>query len=78
MSEMPPPMVRAYASAYRCTDCDSETKVMTDTEHPGIWRISVFHDAGCPVLAGHVSPAGAGLKAAAQTPGALYVGPVKS
>lgn len=71
-----PPAVRAYANTYECTDCDSETKLAPDIDQSGIWRITVLHDDGCPVLTGHVSRIEAGAGAAARVPGTAYIGQV--
>lgn len=52
----PPPAVRRYAKTVRCTDCHSETGKPWLDEH-GMWHVALRHDAWCPVLNGHVSPA---------------------
>lgn len=69
----PPASVVAYARAYQCGDCNSDTELVPDPIAPGAWKVNVYHDDGCPVLNGHVSLNGAGEGAAAQVPGTLYV-----
>lgn len=59
----PPISVAAYATAYRCTDCDSEPGAITQ-DALGIWHVEIKHDERCPVLTGHVSPNEASLAAA--------------
>lgn len=42
-----PTSVRAYANAYRCPDCDSETATPYTDAH-GVWHLEVRHDETCP------------------------------
>ncbi len=41
-----PASIRAFAAAYRCPDCLSETT--RPVQDRGIWRIEVRHDDTCP------------------------------
>lgn len=43
-----PPELRAYAAAYRCPDCLSETAQPVADEF-GVWHINVHHDETCPL-----------------------------
>lgn len=71
---VPPAAAAAYARAYRCTDCNSETELVSDPAVPGLWTLKVFHDDGCPVLTGQVPKTGAALTALADVPGtSMYV-----
>lgn len=70
----PPANIAAFAAAYQCADCDSETELVPDPLLPGLWRLKVMHDEGCPVLNGRVSKVDAAQAAAEQTPGrTLYL-----
>ncbi len=42
-----PPKVQAFAAAYRCPDCLSETPQPVQ-DWLGIWHIEVRHDDTCP------------------------------
>lgn len=69
----PPANALAYAAAYQCGDCNSDTELVPDPLAPGVWKLNIYHDDGCPVLKGHVSLSSAGASAASQVPGSLYV-----
>jgi hypothetical protein len=72
----PPPAAIAFARAYRCQDCTGRARLRPRPDSNGVWHLDVRHDDGCPVLAGTVSPAPAGLRAAAAAgPRVLYIGP---
>jgi hypothetical protein len=61
----PPPSMIAYAEAYECGHCDADISVLHYPGEPDeMWHLNVAHDDGCPVLAGRVSSAPAGLRAA--------------
>lgn len=44
-----PANIRAFADAYRCPDCLSETAEPV-TDEFGIWHLEVRHDDTCPTL----------------------------
>lgn len=31
-----------------CPDCDADTELRADPDHPGIWHLQVQHDETCP------------------------------
>lgn len=69
----PPAAIAAYAAAYACGHCDSDTAPPRLDEH-GMWHVDIAHDPTCPVLAGAVPKWHAGLRAArAAGQSALYV-----
>ncbi len=43
-----PAHMRAFALAYRCPDCLSETAEPVLVDARGVWRVNVHHDETCP------------------------------
>ncbi len=72
----PPPSVRQYASAYRCSGCPSTAGQFRRDGHC-IRHVEIQHDKTCPVLTGAVDSFGDVLAAAVRTAasglGVLYV-----
>jgi hypothetical protein len=64
----PPAAVLAAARAYRCGHCRSRTG-NPKRDHSGIWHIGIHHDQTCPVLAGTISRAPAGIRSAQSAAG---------
>jgi hypothetical protein len=48
MTRQAPASIRAYAAAYKCPDCLSET-TQPVADAFGAWHIDVQHDATCPM-----------------------------
>lgn len=48
MTQKAPLSIRAFAAAYRCPDCLSET-AQPVADQLGIWHVYVHHDDTCPM-----------------------------
>lgn len=31
-----------------CPDCNADTELARDPDHPGVWRLNIRHDDTCP------------------------------
>ncbi len=72
----PPPEVRAYSAAYRCSDCTS-TIGKTYRDEFGVWHIAIEHDETCPVLTGTTDPFADVVNAARGLAVGVVVGQVR-
>lgn len=37
-----------FPSSGDCPDCDADTELVANPEHPGIWHLNIRHDDTCP------------------------------
>lgn len=64
----PPKSVKEFARQYRCSHCRSSVDGITK-DPSGMWRMTVCHDASCPVLRGTLTDVPDTFRAAVATGG---------